>query len=256
MKSRISDKTRLQRGLGKGDENHKPFIRPRDFSSSGRVHRLILSKAKNTQVALSDLERNYILLSDFALNVTSVKTQVALLPLEATQKIAWDLGIQHPSNGKSDIVMTTDILLDVAEEGVANQEAISVKPWTLITDRVIEKFQIEKDYWKSKGVSWTNLTEKELDPIAVNNVLFLRDYRLSKNLYGEQIFDFFKVKKSELINERIGELIRQAALVNRITLNDGRVAFLHLLSKQEITFEITRSFNWERKVNEFNVVSK
>lgn len=256
MKSRISDKARIARGLGKGDDEHKPWIRPRDFSSTGRVHRMKLSKAKHSQVALSDLERNYILLSEFALNVISVKAQVALLPLKVTQKIAWDHNINHPSDGKMDRVMSTDLLLDIKEGKTIKQRAVCIKPGTLLDKRVIEKFQIEKIYWERKGVDWAIATDKELDSIAVNNVLFLRDYRLSKNPYAPMILQFFKSEHSKFINESIGELISKAAQTNRITLNDARVSFLHMLSKRIIDFDIHSSFNWNRKAYDFNHIKK
>src|SRR4051812_2746262 len=99
MKNRISDSTRMKRGLGQGTgANYAPYIRPRDFSATSRVHRIFGNKIEREHVLLSDLERNFFFLFEFQESIIDIQEQFPLLPLNETQRIALNFNIGHPKN--------------------------------------------------------------------------------------------------------------------------------------------------------------
>src|SRR5690625_7943446 len=46
----------------------------------------------------------------------------------------------------------------------------------LLEERVIEKFEIEREYWERKGISWGMVTEEEIDKIMARNISYIHDY--------------------------------------------------------------------------------
>lgn len=80
-----------------------------------------------------------------------------------TLEVAANLNVKHPRLGavrNGDWwVMSTDFLLTVQEEGDTHLVAISVKfDDELVSPRVRDLLQIERQYWLSQGVSWLLIT--------------------------------------------------------------------------------------------------
>lgn len=110
--SRIEKWIKEGRGSGVGAD-YKPCINI--LSSLGRSTRLKGIKTKRQHEFLSDLERNYLYLTEYSDLVVDIREQFPLLPLEETIVIADELGLKHPINPKTHkpVVMTTDFLLTV-----------------------------------------------------------------------------------------------------------------------------------------------
>ncbi|HEV8513159.1 MAG TPA: TnsA endonuclease N-terminal domain-containing protein [Cyclobacteriaceae bacterium] len=257
MKSRISDETRLKRGLGQGHgANYKPFIRPRHFSSKGCTTRIAGdAKIDREFIVLSNLEENYSILFRFNPAIKDIQEQYPLLPLSSTQQIAANLNIIHPHDEKNkDVVMTTDFLLTVDRAGIMSQKAVTVKPSSLITKRVLQKFQIEKEWWKQRDVEWCIVTEKQLDQIKLNNVKFLREYFTMDSLLASVVFEEFK-RCSLDKNLLLREFVKQSALKLRIQFGDCCRIFYHLLATQRVWFDIGRSLNLDMQLFNFKIIA-
>lgn len=84
------------------------------------------------------------------------------LPLNATRAIAQERNIAHPVHprGKHEIVMTTDFLLTVQCDDHTLYHARTFKYAEEInvqSNRVFEKLEIERLYWKPKGSTGLSL---------------------------------------------------------------------------------------------------
>jgi hypothetical protein len=126
---------------------------------TGRVHHL-----------LSRLEEACFRLVDWSDEVLDIREQYALWPLEETQAIAVDLGVRHPRHPRTrePIVMTTDFLVTVRGTFRPSLVAIACKPADRLGEqRVLEKLEIERRYWASRGVSWRIVTERDVAPDVV-----------------------------------------------------------------------------------------
>jgi hypothetical protein len=70
--------------------------------------------------------------------------------------------------------MTTDFLVTVVENGRQKLLARAIKPSSELTEpRVIEKLEIERTFWATQNVDWGLVTEKEIDPVMVENVKYV-----------------------------------------------------------------------------------
>ena len=111
---------------------------------------------------LSTLEKKVFLFMDSHPKVTDIREQFPL-SLNETLKIAKAQNLRHGSDDGEYKIMTTDFLIDLP----GKQLAISVKPFSKITKRVIEKLQIEKMYWASRNVKMFFWTDKEINNLIL-----------------------------------------------------------------------------------------
>jgi hypothetical protein len=133
---------------------------------------------------LSNIETSYFYILEWAPSVVDVREQFPL-PLNATREIAAALRIAHPRIPKSsdDWTMTTDFLVTVAKNGREKLLARAIKPSSELTKaRVIEKLEIERAFWASQNVDWGLVTEKEIDPVLVENVKYVHRWHRPEDL--------------------------------------------------------------------------
>ncbi|WP_241419497.1 TnsA endonuclease N-terminal domain-containing protein [Acidiphilium multivorum] len=131
------------RGLGRGAE-YKPWLMIYDLPSKGRSHRVFGTKTRRIHHFLSDIECRLFLHLDWCDEVADIREQFPLDRL-VTRQIATSMGVRHPTDtaNKTPLVMTTDFLVDVLQEGKLRQEACAVKPSAdLKKRRVLEKLEI------------------------------------------------------------------------------------------------------------------
>lgn len=171
-----SNESKLIKGRGQGHgKNYTPFLYTREVPSLGQSTRIKGWKTGRVHHFLSTLETNYFLTLEWSQIIVDIREQFPLLQNE-TLKIAERLSIKHPSDIKTGkpIVMTTDFLLDLVCSGDSRLIARTVKYSTDLNDqRTIEKFEIERTYWKEQGVDWGIVTEFEIPTALAHNISWL-----------------------------------------------------------------------------------
>ena len=159
------------RGSGHGSD-YKPWLTVRDLSSQGRSHRVFGHKSQRTHHLLSDLELAVFLLLEWSRSTVDIREQFPLIR-DDTRSIAQNEGIKHPSVRGVDQVMTTDFLID-AKEPFQKQFAVQVKYGESFRDeRTIEKLDLERCYWRQKGIPWVAITEQDIDIVIKKNIEWL-----------------------------------------------------------------------------------
>ena len=120
------------------------------------------------------------------------------------KKVANELNIEHPTNPKtqSPIIMTTDLLITV-QRGLRKEEiARSVKYANdLENPRVVEKLEIERQYWMRRHIDWAIVTERDIDKTLLENISALRDYR--------EINDRIKINRQEM--DKLEKALRKSS---------------------------------------------
>lgn len=254
MRKRKSDKKKIKekRGEGRG-KNYVPFDHAIDFASLGGHKRIAGTKINRTFHCFSDLEKHFLFLFEFADNVIDIREQYPLKPLAETKEIAKSLNIKHPSDEKGNpVIMRTDFRLSFKK---GNDIVFTVKPSSNLTPRVIEKFEIDRDFQSKRNLSWYILTEKELNPIVLRNIIRIRESYFYNSSHLE---DFKKQIKKIFIGStgsknQISEIIRQTCSEIRITYGEGRKLFDHLLARKFFTFNLTKPFSLQMIKSEFQI---
>jgi hypothetical protein len=147
----------LKEGRGKGrGADYKPWLKIGDVPSRGRSHRPKGNRTGRVHHLLSDIECHVFHLFDWDDAVEDLREQFPLDRAD-TQRIAEQLGVEHPRDTvtRTPLVMITDFLVDMVRDGRLVQLARAVKPASELDDqRILEKLDIERLYWREKGVDW------------------------------------------------------------------------------------------------------
>ncbi|MFX0549537.1 TnsA endonuclease N-terminal domain-containing protein [Hathewaya histolytica] len=204
-------------GTGIGSE-YKPWIKIQDVPSLGRVTRVKGMKANRQHELLSDMERNYFYILEFSDRVIDIREQYPLLPIEETISIADELGLKYPKNTEigEEIVMTTDFLITMSTENGVKEVARTIKSKDdLLDKRIIERFEIERVFWKKRDIDWGIVTEEEIDKTVAHNISFIQGYRDIKNV--DCFTDMASSDIQDLIYEFIKRIVDDRRSVRRIS---------------------------------------
>lgn len=176
--------------MGRGT-NYKPGLVIQDVPSIGLVTRDKGWKTQRIHHFMSKLEWMYFYILEWSLIVIDIREQFPL-DLEETIAIAKSLGISHPVNRKTKEpeIMTTDFVVTIEEPAGERDQARTIKyAKDLSNPRTIEKLEVERVYYSTRGMSWGIVTELDIDPVIAKNVEWVHPCRdlsllnpLTKNL--------------------------------------------------------------------------
>lgn len=184
-------------GLGFGN-SYKPWLRVKDVPSRGRSGKHRSLTVGRIHQTLSDLETRTLFLADFCEEVTDIREQFPIIPMDSAQLLAKNLGINYPKHPKSKIpiVLTTDFLLTLKNKGKPSYLAISVKPTSeLKKRRVCELLDLERVYWQSLGIDWKLATEYNLSEEIHENLVWISAPLKSEEKTHLEEATFIKISK-------------------------------------------------------------
>ncbi|SFL90303.1 TnsA endonuclease C terminal [Gracilibacillus orientalis] len=181
-------------------------------------------------------------------NVIDIREQYPL-DREKKTKIAVKKQINHSiekANG-TPIVMTTDFLITLNGQSGISYIARSIKPANQLNDkRVIEKLEIERQYWEDEDVDWRIMTELDIPIDLCRNIEQLHQhYNLDdkEKLLAETLY-------RELL-EQEGVLLKALnSFDSKYNLEAGSALalFKHLLANKAITLDIMQKINYRMDI--------
>lgn len=253
--NRINKKIASGHGCGRNSQ-YKTWLKIHDVASLGRSTRMFGWKTQRIHHCLSDLERNYLLLLDWSDKVIDIREQFPLLPLEQTIQISEEIGIKHPEDPKTrtPVVMTTDFLVTAKTEGHMIDVARTLKySKDLNSLRILEKFQIEKVYWKKKGIDWGVVTEFDIPKMMAENIRHIR-----QSYFMEDDFEFSRKDLNILCKYLIQRLYGTYHCKSILEITDafdhefdfefgmGLKLFKHLLARKHVLIDMTSKLNFNK----------
>lgn len=179
------------RGQNQGSK-YIPWILVQDFPSYGQRNRELGWKTGRPHHYFSKNELDYHYILDWSCAVVDIQEQFPLLsrdpssPLADTLTIAKECGIRHPVDRRSKelAVMTTDFVVTVSRPPGIVRLARTFKPAKdLSNKRTIEKFEIERRFWRARGIDWGIVTENEINSVLVENVKWVHKFKDISALY-------------------------------------------------------------------------
>jgi hypothetical protein len=180
----------IKEGRGTGHNGTwQPWLRIQDLSSTGKAGRLSRHISGDRLVhVLSGYETHCFDIFEWAPGIIDINEQYLLLPLEETQEIARELGVDHPvsPNTGDPIVMSTDFMLTQQNtESPKEYFPRDFKPaQRLFSPKTLAKFEITKRYHKNHGRDWRLITDHNFPIELARNLSFLRDKRSLDGLKG------------------------------------------------------------------------
>jgi hypothetical protein len=224
-----------------------PFLSVRSVPTKGKANRIMGWKTCREHHFLSKLEYAAFYHFDWSDEIIDIKEQYPLLPMEDLQNIAVAAGIDYPSFNGEPIIMTTDFLITTKRNGKIVYYARTIKPSTDLSDeRIIEKFEIERRFFNSKGIDWGIITEKELSTVFTANMEILHSNKLINNgsiLEKQYIFSMYKqltevIEKTTSNSMPIAYILTQLSQDLNISISDINEIFLKAISDKIIVLDI------------------
>jgi hypothetical protein len=240
------------RGSGRG-LNYQPWLTVQDVPSKGEVNRIAGAKHRRVHHLLSRLELAVFLDCDWHPDVTEIREQFPIDRAE-TRAIAERMGVRHPSFKSVDVVMTTDLLVDIGGPDVeARQVAITVKPSAeLEVARELEKLEIMRRYWAGRGVPQRIVTEHEICERRRDNLIWLYEWRWLDPIAvpyqgywierSECLLDALRAS-GEDIHRTVESLLEETECRQRWPVGEGLSALRHLGATRRIMIDLDREFD-------------
>lgn len=163
------------RGQGTGAD-YQPWLKVQDVPSIGRASRIDSWKTGRTHHFMSDIEKYYFFLLEWADSVIDIREQFPL-SMDNTLALAKELNIKHPRDPKTkeNIVVTTDFCITLVRDNKSFIIARAAKKsGDLLKPRVVEKLKIEELYWLKQGIEWGVITENDLPMVYIRNIEWVR----------------------------------------------------------------------------------
>lgn len=160
----------LKNGVSQGTgASYVPGISIHDFPSRGISSRIYGFTTNRIHHCLSRNEEYYFIILDHDPDVLDIREQF-WLRLSETLEIASRLNIRHPRQGNFPSPISTDFVI-TCRDGIHARTVKESKE--LKNPRVLEKFSIEFQYWKEKGIDWKVITENEINRDLARNLQWL-----------------------------------------------------------------------------------
>ncbi|AUN04855.1 heteromeric transposase endonuclease subunit TnsA [Clostridium botulinum] len=210
----IIAENRLKEGRGKGTgKEYKPWITVRDVPSKGICSEILGWKTNRIHHLLSKLEAKYFFSLEWSSIVIDIREQFPLIDKNGscneTLRISENIGVKHPTIPATGVnnILTTDFVITLNIKNEIITVARTIKYEKDLSDlRTLEKFEIERLYWKKRKIDWKIITERDVNETLSYNVELIHNYLSLKGLnlpYAKVIF-IEKILRYELSNNIIG----------------------------------------------------
>jgi hypothetical protein len=237
----------IAKGYGEGQgPSYKPWLEIRHVPSLGKSSRPQGWKTDRIHHFLSQLELRYFYMLEWSDSVVDIQEQFPLLPHQETGEIAHLLGVKHPRIPKAEapLVMTTDFVITTKNGTFAR----CVKPAKdLESGRTLEKLEIERQYWRQKGIDWKIVTEHEIDVVLAKNVEWVHPKRDLKSLAPLEKGDIETIQDSLLealaTVRPLGQTCREVDRAIGYETGSSLSVFRHLLANKVWKVNMTKEIN-------------
>ena len=196
---------KIKNGEGQGEgANYKYWVGIRDAPSNKNLYRLYSHKLKRMVLAIAGAEPKYFYILEWNLGhvltngyvLTDIREQHPMFDqvmLDQTKfstlSIADEAGIKHPELDKYPTIMTSDFCLTLTRGDEVRYLIRTVKPKSDLkwhkngnANSTLQKFEIERRYWKKRGYDWKIVTEDQIPKIFSKNIETLREYYFREQL--------------------------------------------------------------------------
>ena len=261
------DETKLKRfakegrGTGHGSD-YRPWLQVQDVPSHGRSTRIHSYKTGRQHHLLSDLETGLFLILDWADHVVDIREQFPL-DRDVTRMLAAKMGVVHPRDvqTKTDIVMTTDLLVDVRLDGGVSLIALSVKPASKLEGaRTLEKLELERRFWARINVPWYLVTERELHAVRIGNLRWLHEMRSLDELktphadYWPDRCNRFLGELSRVRGGLIEDFLKHLQQNCEFAAGEAMTVLRHLAANKRIRLDLNREFSAKDRFDVIEIV--
>lgn len=251
------------RGTGHGNA-YKPWLTIQDVPSLGRCSRIHGFKSGREHHLLSDLESALFQILEWSEVVVDIREQFPL-DREVTRMLVTEMGIVHPREVKTstDLVMTTDFVIDVRLGSDVQQRALAVKPADeLAKPRIQEKLELERRYWRRVGVPWHVVTDRDLPRERVKTLHWLHEMRSLDRMEGRHL-DYWRDRCERFLTRLqhvrgglIEDFLRSLEERDGFSLGEPMTVLRYLAANRVIGIDLDRLFSSKDPIDHLRLLQR
>ena len=238
------------RGTGQG-RDYKPWWTVQDFPTNGMATRVLSAKTKRIHHFFSDIQLKYFYLLEMEDSVIDIREHFPLLDLEETLPPYTDLKIERFKDKKSQVpyVITTTFLI-VTTNGIGEPKYVAraIKAASELKNTTLERLEIERRYWTTKGIDWGIVTNKNINSIRAKNIEWLHTVLTSDDYNGIPAADMEQLSEGLLfrIIESQQPIRKVLVMYERDYMLDpgtGVLLFKYLIIKKRVKIDLNIPIN-------------
>lgn len=194
---------------------------------------------------MSNNEKYYFYILEWSDRVIDIKEQFPLLDISSAIEIASNAGIKYPMDKVSGFpyVTTCDFMI-TTNSGICARTLKMTSE--LSKQRVIEKLEIERRYWKMQGIDWKIVTENEITQPKAKNLEWLRTDSGTHNhediIYDPILLNTIKNQYLET-NLSIISITDTIDIEYALASGTGLLLFKYLVSTKQLSFDIGQNLH-------------
>lgn len=250
-------KERLKRYLSEGrrqgeGKDYKPWIVSQDFPSMGRVSRILGWKTKRIHHLFSDVQTRCFYVFDWDSMVIDIREHYPLIDayevLEDDKDINFNL-FKDKDTGEPYILTTTFLIAIEDTNGEKVYFARSVKSDSDLSKKTtMEKLEIERRYWKAKGVHWAIITQKDIPLQKAKNIEWIhssmhqyKDFELSSKEMVSLCGEFLEYASNS--NLPIRKVSKDFDVKNGLKIGTALFLFRYLIAAKVIDINMDKEID-------------
>lgn len=243
----------LKEGRGQGvGVDYVPWLKTYDFSSKGRVTRLQGIVVPRIFYLLSDNMYRAFLIFEFGGAYQCLDIRETYPLLDVLEVIDDKDGLRFDKfcdkETKEPFVITTSFFLTIKDaEGNEKLIARTVKNSSELNRKItFEKLEIENRYWKSRGIDWKVITEKQLPKQLAKNIEWVRETLLvgSENEMDKDVLSSLLLKYlMQNVGTPIKEVLSTFAKKEGIPKGSALYLFRYLIAKKELRINMLQKID-------------
>jgi len=239
------------RGQGEGKE-YKPWLTVQDFPSMGRVTRVFGWTTQRIHHFFSDTQLKYFYLLDWEEKVIDIREHYPLIDLEVVLNDTSDLRLDKfiDRKTKETYILTTTFLITLLNsDGQKSFAARSIKYASELSKKsTIEKLEIERRYWKARGIDWGIVTNKDINDVGARNIEWVHSAMNSDDCNGlskAEFDDLFDGILYRFIDNKqsIKNIIAGFEKDYSLDVGMGLLLFKRLVAEKRIVLDMDKPIN-------------
>lgn len=251
------------RGTGRGSA-YRPWLTVQDVPSLGLCSRIHGFKSRREHHLLSNLESALFQILEWSDIVVDVREQFPL-DREVTRMLATEMGIAHPRDVETgtDLVMTTDFVVDVRVGQDVEERALAVKPADeLVKPRILEKLELERRYWRRESVSWHVVTDRDLPRERAKTLRWLHEMRSLNHMeghypdYWRDRCERFLAQLQQVRGGLIEHFLRSLEECDGFSPGEPMTVLRHLAANRVIGIDLDRPFSSKDPIDHLRILQR
>lgn len=256
----------IKEGRGQGEgKDYKPWITIQDFPSMGRATRVFGWKTNRIHHFLTDTETRYFYLLEWEDEVIDIREHYPLLNIKEVIDEKDDLNFdifKDRNSGTPYVIYTSFLITTKNSQGEKIYLARSLKAVSELEKRTtLEKLEIERRYWKNKGVDWGVVTEKDIPSIKAKNIEWIHS---SKYSYSDREFTYDElcflcdsyIEMMKISSESIRYFNRRFDKEFNLTSGTGLYIFKYLIATKRVSVDMNSDIDINVLDTDLQIIDK